>query len=305
MSKPFDAGGKTLLELAPAGWLALLGAPRPPEAVSVISADLSTVTAMADQVVRVNDPEPWLLHVEFQAHWDDTLPQRMLAYNGALLAKHGLPVATVAVLMSPAANARSLSGAIHVAPPLGEPWTFRYSVLRLWQMPVQMFLDGAATLLPLALLADVRKPDVKRAAAAVQDRLRALNDPVLADKLMSIFTTLLPLRYNDMTVQDIVSGLGIRGLEQNPGVKAWIDRGLAEGQAKGLAQGMLEGRVEGRVEEARAIILRLGTARFGKPAKRTFAKLEAITDLAVLETLTDRLINATDWKDLLSAPATK
>ena len=296
MSKPFDAGGKTLLELAPVEWLALFGAPRPPEAVSVISADLSTVTAMADQVVRVNDPEPWLLHVEFQAHRDETLPHRMLAYNGALLAKHRIPVATVAVLMSPAANARNLTGELHIAPPLGDPWTFRYSAVRLWQMPVQPFLDGAATLLPLALLADVRKPEPKRTASVVQDRLRALNDPVLADKLMSIFTTLLPLRYDDMAVQDIIASLGIRGLEQNPGIKAWIDRGLA----KGLA----EGKVEGRLEEARAIILRLGAIRFGKPAKRTLAKLAAISDLAELEALTDRLIIATDWKELFSPPAT-
>ncbi len=59
MSQPFDASGKTILELAPAEWLTFVGTPRPASAVRLISADLSTVTAMADQVIRVDDPNPW------------------------------------------------------------------------------------------------------------------------------------------------------------------------------------------------------------------------------------------------------
>ena len=50
--------------------------------------------------------------------------------------------------------------------------------------------------------------------------MRALNDRPLADKLEAIFTNFLPLRYDVFTVQDIVDGLVIRGIEQNPGVKA-------------------------------------------------------------------------------------
>ena len=110
MSKPFDAGSKTMLELGPAAWLGLFGTPRPAERLTIIPAELSSITAMADHVVRVEDPAPWLLHVEFQSHWDGTLPGRMLACNGAILVKHDLPVASVAVLLSPAANASNLTG---------------------------------------------------------------------------------------------------------------------------------------------------------------------------------------------------
>ena len=63
MSKPYDAAAKELLETDPAAWAALLGAARPPELVSIIDSDLSTITAAADKVIRVADDVPWLLHI--------------------------------------------------------------------------------------------------------------------------------------------------------------------------------------------------------------------------------------------------
>ena len=69
MSKRFDAATKQLVETRPADWLAFLGLPG--TGASVVDADLSTVTAEADRVVRVdNGPLPYLLHVEFQASYD-------------------------------------------------------------------------------------------------------------------------------------------------------------------------------------------------------------------------------------------
>src|SRR6266542_2972092 len=64
MPKPFDASTKHLLETRPGDWLEYLGLPRAP--VEVTDADLSTVTAAADKVLRVLGPSPWLVHVELQ-----------------------------------------------------------------------------------------------------------------------------------------------------------------------------------------------------------------------------------------------
>ena len=171
MSHPFDASGKTLSELGPAEWLSFLDAPREASKVRIISADLSTVTAMADQVVRVDEPDPWLLHVEFQAHRDESLPRPMLGCAGSLVARHDLPVWSVAVLLSPSANATNLTGALPVAPPVGPKWTFEYTVVRLWQLPVSSFRQGSPYLLPLAMLTDVDPSAVLTTAAAVHDRL--------------------------------------------------------------------------------------------------------------------------------------
>ena len=53
---------------------------------------------------------------------------------------------------------------------------------------------------------------------------------------------------------------------------------------------------------SRAILLRLGRKRFGAPHARTVAALEAITDLAQLEELNERLLDASSWEELLPAP---
>lgn len=102
MSKPYDATSKDLIETDPAGWVTFLGCPVPPGAVSLVDADVSTVTADADKVIRVDHPTPWLLHLEIQANTDDTLPRRVLWYNALLQHRHGLPVASVVVLLRPA-----------------------------------------------------------------------------------------------------------------------------------------------------------------------------------------------------------
>jgi len=64
-----------------------------------------------------------------------------------------------------------------------------------------------------------------------------------------------------------------------------------------------EGRVEGQVEVLQATILKIGRQRFPKAASRTQrAKLTALTDVARLERICDRLLTAKSWTDLLATP---
>ena len=71
MRKPFDATTRQLIEMGPADWLACLGYPVPdPSRVRVIDSNLSTVTAEADNVFWVEDPRPWIEHIELQAGRD-------------------------------------------------------------------------------------------------------------------------------------------------------------------------------------------------------------------------------------------
>jgi predicted transposase YdaD len=67
---------------------------------------------------------------------------------------------------------------------------------------------------------------------------------------------------------------------------------------EGREVGREEGREEGRANEARAIIKRQGTRRFGKPAAEYELKLDTIADVERLEELTDRILDATSWDDL-------
>ena len=67
---------------------------------------------------------------------------------------------------------------------------------------------------------------------------------------------------------------------------------LKEGRAQGLA--------EVHVEEARPILRRLGTRRFGLPDAEIDSAIAALTDLAVLEGLIDLIPEATCWSQLLA-----
>ncbi len=90
-----------------------------------------------------------------------------------------------------------------------------------------------------------------------------------------------------MNVDDLEPFLGIRGYWQHPNVQAFLQRQLApqlderrdaardsiraiallEVREEVRQQVREEVRLEGRADEARAMILRQGTAKFGKPTK--------------------------------------
>ncbi|WP_143393363.1 hypothetical protein [Fimbriiglobus ruber] len=64
---------------------------------------------------------------------------------------------------------------------------------------------------------------------------------------------------------------------------------------------LARGEARGRLAEARATLERLGGKRFGPPPATVLAALEAIADLPRLEELTDRILDAHSWNDLISS----
>jgi len=63
---------------------------------------------------------------------------------------------------------------------------------------------------------------------------------------------------------------------------------FAKGFSIGLTQGM------------RAVLLCLGKNKFGKLTEQQLTKIEAITSIEVIETLLVRVLNTTDWDELLA-----
>ena len=56
---------------------------------------------------------------------------------------------------------------------------------------------------------------------------------------------------------------------------------------------------EGRKKAARAVILRIGTKRFGTPDEATCAALDAVASWKQLKTVAERLLEAENWNELL------
>ena len=60
---------------------------------------------------------------------------------------------------------------------------------------------------------------------------------------------------------------------------------------------------EGRLDEAKRLIIQLGTKRLGPPDEATSKALGAIEDLDRLESLgCIRILDVTSWQELLAAP---
>ena len=81
------------------------------------------------------------------------------------------------------------------------------------------------------------------------------------------------------------------------------ERGLAKGMARGLAQGLEEGLSQGlsqgRANEAKTLIRRLGTRRWGVIPANVAESLESITSVEQLEEMADRVIDCRGWNEFI------
>ena len=305
MSKPYDSATKDLIETDPAGWVTFLGGSARPDSVRMVDADLSSISAEADKIIRVDDPEPWLLHLELQSSRDATLPRRMLRYNALLHERHRLPVASAAVLLRPAANDSELRGELSVRPAIGPEWSFRYHVIRVWEMPPDVFLNGPIGLIPLAPLAQIREPELPALVEAMRDRIDPQPEPSIRGKLWVAAYLLMGLRYNDAVIDRLLAG--VRQMEESTTYQALMRRGLQQGIQQGQQLGLERGQqlglerglVQGSASEARKLLIRAGNQRLGAVPPAINAAIAAIEDTAKLEALFDRVLVATHWDEVL------
>ncbi len=146
--KPFETTLKEMAERDPKPWMGLLLG-RPVRDVEVINADLPTIAAEADKLFRIAEPSPHLVHSEFETSYKAEHPRKGLRYSVLARVRHGLPVQTIFVLLRPEADGPAFTGTLEDEWPVGTRYLhFRYNVLRIWEMPPQVFLKGDLATLP-------------------------------------------------------------------------------------------------------------------------------------------------------------
>lgn len=276
----FDALMKRLVEAAPTLWIQRLGFDEPASAEPV-NPNLATIVREADTVPRVEAPDPYLVHVEYQSRRDVRLPRRLLQYNVLLNGRYNLPVETVALLLWPRADGPELTGVVELPRTNGAAYLrFEYRVVRPWQLAVEELLAGPLVTLPLVALAGLKPPEPRAVAGRIRARLET-EPPAEAWFVATATGLLLSGRYRPELVRQIVEGM--REMMQ----ETWFYQSIMD---------------EGRVEGQKRVLLRLGEKRFGRPDARTRTALEAVTDLQEIERLTDRLLDAASWEELLARP---
>jgi hypothetical protein len=252
--------------------------------VDLIDADLSTVTTQADKIIRVLDPEPWLLHLDLQAGRDPHVDRRALEYNVLAHDPHDLPVESVIVLLRPEADASHLTESYRYQPARGQSWVeFHYQLVRLWQRPVDTVLTGGVGTLPLAPLCDVKQEALPSVIRRMEERVREETTPAEAATLWASTYVLMGLRYPLEVAAKLLQG--VRGMKESVTYQAILE----------------EGRNEGSVAEAKRLLLLLGTTRFGPPDASVRTRIERIDDVERLEQLTVRLLVVSNWDELLAS----
>ncbi|QEH36073.1 hypothetical protein OJF2_46330 [Aquisphaera giovannonii] len=281
MAKPFDAILKEIFGEAPGPLLEVL-LRRPVGPARVQSAELSTVTAEADSVIRVDEPEPWLAHVEFQTSYNASLPLRMLRYNVLVHYRHELPVRSVALLLAREADGPAMAGLYRRELPGGDPChDFRYNVVRIWELPAEAILSAAPAVAPLAAIADVTEERLPGVLQAIRRKLEAGAPEGQFKALWTATYILMGLKFSDEIVDRVITG--VENMRESSTYQKILREGRAEGEAIGL----------------RKALKRIGSRKLGIISAADEKLLDGITDEAALEALTDRLDSATNWEDLL------
>lgn len=300
--KRYDPTTRQLIEIGPVDWLKSLGIDVPdPARVRVVDSNLSTIVAEADRVIWIEGPEPRIEHLELQAGRDLRLPDRAHLYSVVLESHYQVPVRTTLVLLRPQADGPDLTGVLEKRYRDGTVYDrFRYDIVRIWQQPVELFLQGGLAVLPLAPVANIGPDRLREILVAVARRLREEAPPDQMATLWRATTILLSLRYSREQVEELVRevstmSLGIHGIEESWLYQEYFQKGRAEGKAEGEARGLLE--------RAREDLLRVGRKKLGPPDEDISDGIRSIEDLHRLDALLERVLEVSTWQELLTPPA--
>jgi hypothetical protein len=272
MSKPFDATLKDLIRAYPADWLAHVGerVTAPPE---VLSVELSTVTAAADALIRVGRK---VVHIDVESGPDDSLAERMLLYNVLAHRHSGLPVRSVVVLLRSNATRAGFTDRVAY-----EGLSFRFDVVRVWELPADDLLNAGVGLMPLAVLGKPPPGTTRETALPGQvARIAARAKAEAGDRAGEVMT----------------SAFILAGMHTEPDLLEAVFKG-AGAMYESSAFQVVEKWAKER--QTREILLEQGTAKFGAPTEEQAARLEKIDGLPRLKRMAVKLLSVDSWDALL------
>ena len=191
-------------------------------------------------------------------------------------------VRTAAVLLRPEADSPVLTGERRLGFPGEVAYdVFGYQVLRVWQVPPQVLLQGGLGTLALAPISAVTEAELPGIIKRMEARLQTRRLRRHADEVWSATFILMGLRNSQELAGQLLRG--VRSMKESVTYQAILE----------------EGEAKDRSTEAKKILLRLGQGRFGPPNARVRPVLEGITDVERLEELSERVYQVASWEELL------
>lgn len=276
--------------LAPefAAWL--LGV-REVAAVFLEDVELPASARRADTVYRVTLPDgrQTLLHLEFQGHGSErSMPIRMLEYMSRLSARDAgrepLPLTSV-VLYIGEGTGRDDEGEHQILSLDGQPaLTWRYRVLRLWEMePEELLAQDRPALLTLVGFTHLEAGEAAEVLPEVVKRISQIEDSGQRQRIITLLMSLLMDEELIQMVESVVKEIGGELYIDSP----YLRRIRAEGRAEGVEQGIERGL---RRATLNAVLARFDLSM--SAYERIERQLEAINDDDLLDELHQAAIRA-------------
>jgi predicted transposase YdaD len=194
------------------------------------------------------------------------------------------------ILLQKEANSPAITGSLTRRLPAGRRYlTFRYGVVRLWEVPANRVLAGGLATLPLALLCDLSTTSAENVVRSVAERIEGEGQPEERKKLWASAYLLAGLRY----APDIVDRMLEKAVTQMKESSTY-QKILEDGRAEGMALGEERGREEGE----RALFLRLARLRLGEPSERALRVIESASR-ETIEVWAEALYKVETWQELI------
>lgn len=242
--------------------------------------ELNVEPIRADSVMLLRSSAV-ILHTEFQTVGDETIPFRMADYY--LRLKRKFPAQTIqqVVIYLKRTSSNLVRQNRYQTPVM----THQFRVIRLWEEPVELFLNTPG-LLPYAVLSQAT--DKEQVLTQVVRELEQIADPREQSNLVAATSILAGLELEEQTIRQLMRSPVMRESTMYQFI-------LREGRAEGLQQGL----IQGRTVEGRELVLKLLTRKLGSLSPEMTAKVSALS-LEQLEILGEALLDFTSVSDLES-----
>src|SRR5580704_10082688 len=132
-----------------------------------------------------------VVHVDLQSSAVAWKHADILTYNALLHSEYHVPVHSIIILLRPQAAHSNLNGVVSYATRSGRgSMSFTYEIVRLWERPAEMFLNGALGTLPFAVLGTLPEsiPTFDALTAVAQRLIERIEREASADKSRKLLT---------------------------------------------------------------------------------------------------------------------
>lgn len=234
-----------------------------------------------------------IVHIESQAQWQSFFPERMFVYFSRLYEKHRCRIIPIAIFSYD--EVKDEPDSFRLQFPFKDVLNFQYYTVELrkkdWRQYMKQDNPIAAALLSKMGYTKEERVQVKREFLRMLVRLEL--DPARMHLITGFFDTYLVL--DDIEKQELQ--IEIHRLEPMEEEKIMELKTQWEKDAE--LKGKIEGKIEGEIEGERKILGKFIKSQFGEASRGMIEQLACLTDLDVLDRLTDRLFQVTLLEEAL------